>query len=328
MSDSLLIGARYLKVSEIEQLYLLLEQSNQLDMSWQYHREEEGCTAIIIDVDSQQAHTEWEQSQARSNGSIMIAYTRYPERYKQSDYVIPKPFHKAALERVLANVEKHLTENRRDTLAANVLLLTPPNGNKGRARIIDVLLQHRRQILLFENEVRIVLDCAQHKSFGLTSYADALVWLQETCADCTITVLPSDQINLYTESLPEYDLTQAVWTVIMSEAWNNAIPACPSDVYLQLNKWPDFNQLPHQTVHLTAAAILAKNRSTAQDLAQAVHTSTKQLQPFINACLALGYITPVKEPLLFWQDAHYKPRGMLRRVYGLFAPKQGSQSFI
>ena len=300
MSNQFVITSRYLSTSDDLLLKTLLAWGNQPGNGWRYCTETERSDAVIIDVDSKQGRWEWGLLEQSSYTPVLIAYTKHPERYQDIAYVLSKPARAGMMKNVLDMVYSQLTGQK---APPKVIMLSPPDADNARARIIDILLQHRQQALLIEsNQFRIVLDCTQHKCYGPLSYPDLLILLQTPCSDYAIKILDQAQKHRYTRNLPASDLAQAVWTVIMSETMNNALPACPYDAYLHLQTWPDFKKLPHLPVHIAVTACLARKSDTPRRLAEAVHTTIEKIQPFINACLALGYMTPNKEPKLFWQD--------------------------
>ena len=300
MDNHFLITSRYLSISDDLLLKTLLAWGNQPGTGWRYCTEAERSDAVIIDLDSKQGRWEWGILEQSNESPLRIAYTKHPERYPDVTYVIPKPARAGIMKNILDTACSQLSGKK---IPAKYKILNSPETSNTRARIIDLLLQHRQKVVLIEsNKLRMILDCSNHKCYGHLTYADLLILLQTPCSEYAIKILDQEQKHRYNQNLPVTDLAQAVWTVTMSETMNNALPACPYDAHLHLQTWPDFKTLPHLPVHIAVAACLARNSDTPRRLAQATHTSIEKIQPFINACLALGYMATSKEPKLFWQD--------------------------
>ena len=227
-----------------------------------------------------------------------------------------------------ANVNKHAQYL---TAGVNILheqtpLPTPIQGTT-RARLIDVLLQHHKEPILVENSAfRVILDCAHHSYYGALRYADLLILLQKPCTDYVIKVLTPKQKQHYIRYLPSADLRDVVWTIIMSEVFNknyNAEPVCSSDIPLTLEAWPNFQTLPHQPLHIALISCLSMDSKTSRQLAKALNVPLNKIQPFLNACLVLGYITQAKESQLFWHNElpaiiANKPSNMFSRLRQYF----------
>lgn len=190
-------------------------------------------------------------------------------------------------------------------LHEKALLPTSIQGTT-RARLIDVLLQHHKEPILVENSAfRVILDCAHHSYHGALRYADLLILLQNPCTDYAIKVLTPKQKQHYIRYLPSADLRDAVWTIIMSEVFNknySSEPVCPSDIPLTLEAWPNFQTLPHLPLHIALVSYLSRDSKTSRELAKALNVPLNKIQPFLNACLVLGYITQAKESQLFWHN--------------------------
>ncbi|MEZ5591531.1 MAG: hypothetical protein R3F53_12795 [Gammaproteobacteria bacterium] len=329
MSAQLYIGSRYLPASDDLLLKTMLAWGSK-QSTWYYSSDTAHCAAVIINLDSKQGRAEWNLLQESPKPPILIAYTQHLQRY-HADYVLPRPMQADKLRNLLeslyqrsgqysANNSSRAMADRDARSGVKILFdnvnfptHTPNNAvnfstqksSADRARLIDVLLQHYKQPILVENNaVRVVLDCAHHTCYGALGYADLLILLQQPCTDYSIQVLTPDQKQQHIENLTSSDLSSPVWTVIMSGAFNNlsAEPVCPSDTPLMLEAWPDFQSLPHLPAHIAAATYLSRSSKTPRQLATATHTSLNILQPFINACLALGYITQAAEPKLFWHN--------------------------
>ena len=323
MSAQLYIGSRYLPVSDDLLLKTMLAWGNK-QSTWHYSSDTAHCAAVIINLDSKQGRAEWNLLQESPKPPILIAYTQHLQRY-HADYVLPRPMQADKLRNLLESLFQHtgnkpsrMVANRPVTSGVKILFdnvnLPTVTSNNSRARLIDVLLQHYKHPVLVENKtVRVVLDCAHHTCHGALGYADLLILLQQPCTDYSIQVLTPEQKQQHIENLTSSDLSSPVWTVIMSGAFNNlsAEPVCPSDTPLMLEAWPDFQSLPHLPAHIAAATYLSRSSKTPRQLATATHTSLNILQPFINACLALGYITQATEPKLFW---HNEPPAIVNSV--------------
>jgi len=299
---------------------------------WRYNNQAEQSDAVIVNLDDSRGRAQWKQLKQAERTPLLIAYTEQAATYP-SQHTLAPSMQPETIRNLLAMIQSQLSSHntQSSTAGVKVLFKSPQlaEPNNARAKLIDVLLQHHKEPLLVENDsFRVVLDCAAHTCYGGLSYAELLLLLQRPCKAYTIKILTPEQKQFYTRALPQTKLNDAVWTVIMAAAFNNhsAEPICPDDTPLMLEAWPNFQALPHLPEHISITTCLSQGCKTPRQLAMITNTSLKLIQPFINACVALGYMAQASETKLFWHNdtpaiVNDKPENLLSRLrHSLLTP--------
>ena len=273
---------------------------------WRYSNQMGQSDAAIINLDDDRGRAKWKQLSKRQEAPLLIAYTEHATS-SSAQHTLAPFMQPETIRNLLTGIQPQLNKRKTSRAGVKVLINNPQLAvaESSSAKLVDVLLQHYKQPLLIENgDFRVVLDCASHTCHGKISYAELLLLLQRPCKSFTIKMLAPKQKQLYTRGLPLTKLNEAVWTVIMAAAFNNqtAEPICPEDTPLILEAWPNFQTLPHLPEHITIATCLSQGSKTPRQLAAITNTSLKLIQPFINACVALGYMAQTSETKLFWHN--------------------------
>ena len=239
------------------------------------------CAALVVDVDSPDGRSFWQQW--RERGPVLIPYTTVPQDYADTKLVLPKPLRSSELTGLLRELLVALLDRPAGALVAPATLAKPATNDT--KSLLQTLLEVRDwPVAVRKNGVELLFDLRRLRYFSGDDHLAPAVLLAQDSRDFSIEPQESGA-----ESVAEHDLVPALRQFVARHP-GRLLPWLTDGDLFKLKRWPDFRRIKYEPKHVKIAVAIKQQAHDALYIAERCAVDYREVVDFINLFHLLGYV--------------------------------------